>query len=102
MITLKEQSKFISKRGWYQWYNILYWVNPKTVEDPTQQDYTNYGMDLNSAYCFEKLNLPKFKPGFLGLPILSMQAQGLDNKQKIEYLLKKLEKSDNSVIGVKK
>ena len=91
MISLKEQEKFISSKGWYTWYNPKYWVNEKTVEDPKSQDFTYYGMDLNSAYCFEKLNLPKFQPNFL--PRISQNQQGLENKDRIQKLLKTLEKS---------
>jgi hypothetical protein len=90
MISLQEQEKYIKSKSWSTWYNQKYWVHPKTVEDKSCQDYTNYGMDLNSAYCFEKLKLPKFKPCFL--PLLSQQNQGLENKNKILKLLKKLEK----------
>ena len=61
MITLKAQEKFIKSKGWATWYNPKYWVHSKTIEDATRQDYTNYVMYLNSAYCFEKLNLPPFK-----------------------------------------
>lgn len=91
MISLKEQEKYVISKGWSTWYNKNYWVNPKTIVNPKSQDYTNYGMDLNSAYCFEKLKLPKFIPCFL--PILSQQSQGLANKKKIQKLLKQLEKS---------
>lgn len=89
-ITLKEQEDFIKLRGWSTWYNEKYWVHPKVITDEKCQDYTNYGMDLNSAYCFEKLALPKFLP--FPLPIMSQQMQGLENKTKIQKLLNKLEK----------
>jgi len=91
LISLTKQEAFIKSKGWSQWYNVRYWVNPKTVADERSQDYTNYGMDLNSAYCFEKLNLPKFQP--FPFPRMSQNEQGLENKKKIQELLKKLEKS---------
>ena len=91
LITLKEQEKYIKSKGWSTWYNPNYWVNPKTIADAKCQDYTSYGMDLNSAYCFSKLKLPKFKP--FPFPLFSQQLQGLANKKKIEKLLKKLEKT---------
>lgn len=91
MISLKEQERYVKSKGWSTWYNPKYWVNPKTIVDPKCQDFTSYGMDLNSAYCFEKLKLPKFEPCFI--PILSQQNQGLENQEKIEKLLLKLEKS---------
>jgi len=90
MITLKAQEKFVKSKGWSTWYNPKYWVHPKMIIDATRQDYTNYGMDLNSAYCFEKLNLPSFKFNFF--PILSQKQQAIENKKKIQKLLKKLEK----------
>jgi hypothetical protein len=92
MISLKQQEKYIKSKGWSTWYNPKYWVNPKTVVDEKRQDYTNYGMSLNSAYCFEKLNLPKFLP--FPFPILSQQSQALKNKTKIQKLLKTLEKEE--------
>lgn len=90
LITLKEQEKYIKSKGWGTWYNPNYWVNPETVSDHKCQDYTSYGMDLNSAYCFAKLNLPKFKPSFF--PIFSQEKHGLKNKSKIQKLLRTLEK----------
>lgn len=95
MISLKIQEKYITSKGWSTWYNPKYWVNPKTIKDSSCQDYTAYGMDLNSAYCFEKLRLPKFIPCFL--PLFSQQSQGLANKKKIQKLLKLLEKSNREL-----
>jgi len=90
-ISLKTQEKFIISKGWSTWYNPRYWVHPKTVADKSRQDFTAYGMDLNSAYCFEKLGLPTFDP--MPLPRMSMNMQGMANKKKIERLLEKLERS---------
>ena len=90
MISLKEQEKYIISKGWFTYYNPKYWVHEKTVAEPAKQDYTDYGMDLNSAYCFEKLNLPKFQ--FWGIPRMSQNQQGLENIKKIKKLLKQLEK----------
>jgi hypothetical protein len=91
MISLIEQEAYIKKYGWSTWYNPKYWVNPKIIQDPKTQDYTNYGMDLNSAYCFEKLNLPKLIPCFM--PRISQIQHAIENKNAIEKLLRKLEKS---------
>ena len=44
---------FLKSRGWSTWYNDNYWIHPKTVSDPEKQDYTNYGMDLQSAFITE-------------------------------------------------
>lgn len=87
MITKQEQHDLLISRGWGTWYNPNNWVHRKTVANPKQQDHTNYGMDLNSAYCFEMLNLPPFKVGGLS----SMVQQGLENRQRIESLLATLE-----------
>ena len=57
----KEKEDFLLKNGWSKYYNDDYWVNPKTVEKPSVQDYTNYGFNLNDAFQYEKKNLPKFK-----------------------------------------
>lgn len=89
-ISLKEQAKYIQSKGWRTWYNPNYWVHEKTVEDSSKMDYTNYGMDLNSAYCFEKLKLPKFK--FSIFALISMRQQGIKNMKQICKLLQKLEK----------
>lgn len=45
---------YLMGRGWHQYYHHDYWVNPKTIEDPTRQDYTNFGGTLNEALAFEK------------------------------------------------
>lgn len=50
-------TKFLIKRGWSTWYNPNYWVHPKTVNDTLKQDYTNYGMDLLSAFVHEVENI---------------------------------------------
>lgn len=91
MITLKAQEKFVKSKGWSTWYNPKYWVHPKTIEDGHYQNYTCYGMDLNSAYCFEKLNLPAFKPHMF--PIISQKQQMIENKKRIQKLLITLETS---------
>ena len=55
--------------GWSTWYSDNYWVHRDLVEDPTQQDYTNYGMCFEDAVTMENLGKPKHKP--MGLPGLS-------------------------------
>lgn len=90
MISLKEQEKFIKSKGWGTYYDPKYWVHPKVVEDSKRQDYTNYGMDINSAYCFEKLDLPKFE--FSIIPRISQLAQRLVSFEQIIKLLDTLEK----------
>ena len=91
MISLKIQEEYVISKGWSTWYNKGYWVNPKTISDNKSQNYTDYGMDLNSAYCFEKLKLPPFKCSLM--PRMSQIQQGLDNIVRIKKLLKQLEES---------
>ena len=57
---------FIRGLGWDTWYHPAYWVHPKTVADPTRQDYTNYGMSLGDVLRYEENGCPKFQP----LPVL--------------------------------
>jgi hypothetical protein len=52
-MTKEEKIEFLKSKGWSTWYHEDYWVHEKTVVDPTRQDYTNYGMDLYSAYEYE-------------------------------------------------
>lgn len=73
--------KFLKRRGWSTWYDNAYWVHEKIV-DSNNMDYTNYGMDLQSAFIFEVENLPKFKP--MGLPIISKSRHETD-RDVIEY-----------------
>lgn len=49
------KDELISK-GWDTWYNDDYWVHPKTVADPTRQDYTYYGMSFEKAVEWEREN----------------------------------------------
>lgn len=91
MISLKEQEHYVKSKGWSTWYHSNYWVHTKTIVDPNCQDYTSYGLSLNSAYCFEKLNLPPFRPG--PFPSVNQQIQALENKDKILEFFKTLEKT---------
>lgn len=50
---IDKKKKFLEERGWGTWYSNNYWVHPKTVEDRSRQDYTDYGMSLDGAYQFE-------------------------------------------------
>lgn len=40
--------------GWHTYYHPNYWVNKKVVDDPTRQDYTDYGMSLDEAIEWEE------------------------------------------------
>jgi hypothetical protein len=60
---------WLVRRGWSTWYNPEYWVHPDSVEDPAQQDYTNYGMTWEDALQYERIGKPKHRP--MGLPGLS-------------------------------
>lgn len=53
---------FLKSRGWHQWYNDNYWVNPKCIQDPQAQDYTNYGMSLEQAIKYENDGAKPFAP----------------------------------------
>lgn len=70
--TKKEKEWFLREHGWSTWYHEDYWVNPDVVEDPSRQDYTDYGMRLDDAYKYETGDYPKFKP--MGMPAISMGA----------------------------
>lgn len=48
-----EKERFLKERGWRTWHSDSYWVNPKTVEDKSRQDYTNYGLSMDDAIRFE-------------------------------------------------
>jgi hypothetical protein len=69
-MTREEKDQFLRKRGWATWYNDNYYVHPKVVADPSRQDYTNYGMNIDDAYRYETTeNVEKFP--YAGLPGLS-------------------------------
>jgi hypothetical protein len=59
---MKRQHKFLSSRGWYQWYNDDYWCHSSITTDPKIQDNTNYGMDTTWAVWYELLGRPKIAP----------------------------------------
>ena len=75
-----EKMAFVKERGWSTWYNEAYWVNPATVADPKQQDYTNYGMSLDDAIRWENIGRPPHKPALLGIPVLSRMALAVATK----------------------
>lgn len=52
---------FLKKRGWHTYYNPNYWVNKKTIQDSSRQDYTNYGMPIEMAFVFEVENFSAFR-----------------------------------------
>ena len=54
--SLKEYlaAAWLEARGWHEWYRRGYWVSPKTVRDPSAQDYTNYGMSTQEAVAYER------------------------------------------------
>lgn len=79
-----EKKAFLTSRGWHTWYNKNYWVNKNLVADPKSQDYTNYGMDLKSAYFHEKNQLGPFEVPFCGNARMSMVAKGIKHIDEIE------------------
>ena len=64
-----KDAKWLEDRGWSKWYNENYWVHPDSVQDPTRQNYTDYGFSLEEAVKYESIGKPKHK--YLGLPQLS-------------------------------
>lgn len=68
-MTPEEQVTWLRSRGWHSYYNENYWVHPKTVADPKQQDYTNYGMSAEDAIAYERIGCPPHEP--MGSPWLS-------------------------------
>lgn len=66
------------KLGWHQWYNDKYWVHSDSVENPTTQDYTDFGFTFEEAVKYEHLGRPKFKQ--LGMPILSKVSMAIRTK----------------------
>lgn len=58
-------------------------MHPDCVEDPSKQNYTEYGMLIEDAIRYENIGKPKFK--FYGLPIFSQ----MDMNEKTEGLTKK-------------
>lgn len=79
--------KFLTRRGWGQWYHKNNWVHSKTVKDPAAQDYTNYGMDLQSAFIYEVEGMPSFRP--MGLPEISKYLHETNNEVLEYYFGKK-------------
>lgn len=65
----RDDAAWLKARGWSTYYNPNYWVHPKTVADPSQQDYTNYGMTAEDALAYERIGCPPHQP--MGLPGLS-------------------------------
>lgn len=53
-----EKRDMLKERGWSLWYSQNYWVHPKTVKNPAEQDHTMYGMTLDRAYQYEINNEP--------------------------------------------
>lgn len=48
--TFKEKIDYISHHGWYQWYHLDYWVNPRLVDGAISAvDYTGCGRCLDEA-----------------------------------------------------
>lgn len=65
-----DKREFLLSHGWSPWYNENYWVHPKTITDPTRQDYTDYGLSLDKA-CEYELN-PDSKPFKAGESVFAM------------------------------
>ncbi len=76
-------TKFLEKKGWHTYYNPKYWVHQKLVKDPSRQDYTDYGMDLESAFIHEAEDLPPFAS--MGMPALSQMFSYNDRKEILKY-----------------
>ena len=55
-MTNEKKIKTLKAAGWSRWYHPNNWVHQKTIEDPSIQDCTNYGMSLDEAYEFETQN----------------------------------------------
>lgn len=70
--------KWLQERGWHTWYNENYWVHRDSVEDPSSQDYTNYGMSFKDAVAYENLGKPKHKS--MGIPGLSQMKMAIDTE----------------------
>lgn len=49
----KKREEYLKEKGWGQWYNDDYWINPKMISDKGQ-DYTNHGMNVWDAYRLQK------------------------------------------------
>jgi hypothetical protein len=75
--------KFLRKKGWHTYYNELYWVHPKLIQDNSTQDYTNYGMTIDSAFVYEVENLSSFP--CCGIPSLSQATHFVKHKEIIKY-----------------
>ena len=69
-MSMEEQEAWLKAHGRSTYYHPQYWVNRRTITDPTRQDYTNYGMDVGSAMEWERMGGNPFKSG--GLPITNM------------------------------
>lgn len=89
---------YLTERGWHTYYNDNYWVNLKLVADPERQDYTDYGMDLESAYFHEMHKLGPFEP-LLGLPNANMILKAKDWMTQIKKHFEGLE--NNQPTGTK-
>lgn len=46
-----DKSSFLKSRGWYQWYNPLYWCHEQFGSEG--RDPTKWGMSTDEAYEFE-------------------------------------------------
>lgn len=63
----EDEEKFLEERGWSTWYHRDYWVHPKTIKDPSRQDYTNYGMSMEAAIHWELDGHEPWSGNYLGL-----------------------------------
>ena len=64
------KAEVLTRRGWSRWYADDYWVHPKTVVDPSRQDFTDYGMGVEMAFRWETEGGRPFP--CCGIPALSM------------------------------
>lgn len=70
-MTRDEKEKHLRDNGWRTWHSKDYWVHPDTVQDPTRQDFTDYGLNLETALRYEKIGRPKFNYCG-GIPVASL------------------------------
>ena len=76
-MTKKEQvrkavTELLMSNGWSTWYHPDYWVHTDVIEDPSRQDYTDYGMNIYDALTFEAYRqktgaYPKRSPGLIAM-----------------------------------
>ena len=87
LISIEEQKELLLSNGWEVWWNDNNWIHRKTVLDTKIQYYANYGMTLNFAYCFEKLNLSPI-PTFLPKTIEQFLRENIQVRELLRILVR--------------